>query len=102
MSSRLRWLITMVGFVGLLLDVSFHWVSAIYDQPIPVEVPLTTVLQQLLIDVDPANVPLWVTLLGMTAHAMFLGGFLLLVGLGMYDYKRSLVYRGTPRRRTDS
>ena len=74
-----------------------------YDGPdgIPVDVPLTTVLRQLLIDVDPGLVPLWVTLLGMTAHAMFLGGFLLLVGLGMYDYKRSRLLQNIARRRND-
>ena len=92
MTPRVRLMVTVVGFLGLLLDISFHWVSAIYDQTTPVAVPFTTVLRQLLIDVDPETVPLWVTLLGIMAHAMFLGGFLLLVGLGLYEYLRHRWY----------
>jgi hypothetical protein len=69
-------LLATVGAFGLGIDVIFHWAAACYDEGVcdPVGV-LTT----LLVDVDPATVPWWVTFIGVMAHTLFIGGFSLLV-----------------------
>lgn len=78
----------IVGAIGLALDLSFHWVSAGFEGSEDGSWnPVSTLgfLQTLLIDVDPATVPLWATLLGVAAHVMFLGGFTLLVVMALKD-----------------
>ena len=72
-----RWVFLMAAAFGLSLDLSFHWVSAGFEgDPAHWQaVSLLRFLQQLLIDVDPSQVPVWVTVLGITAHVVFFASF---------------------------
>src|SRR3989442_8283419 len=69
-------ILATIGIIGLMMDVFFHWGAACYGDGMcdPVGVVST-----LLVDVDPATVPIWLNILGVVAHVLFIGGFLLLV-----------------------
>ena len=65
-----------IGIVGLTMDVFFHWGAACFGDG---NCDPVSVVSTLLIDVDPGSVPPWLTILGITAHVLFIGSFLLLV-----------------------
>ena len=65
-----------IGIIGLTMDVFFHWGAACYGDG---NCDPVSVVSTLLVDVDPATVPIWLTILGVVAHVLFIGGFLLLV-----------------------
>jgi hypothetical protein len=69
-------LLATIGVIGLVIDVTFHWAAACYDEDVCDPVGVVTTL---LVDVDPALVPWWVTFIGVMAHTLFIGGFTLLV-----------------------
>lgn len=65
----------IIGFLGLVVDLAFHWAAT--ADPSNVAAVMTT----LLVDTDLAEDAWWLTLLGVSAHLMFLVAFVyLLVG----------------------
>ncbi len=65
----------IIGFLGLVVDLSFHWTATADPWNVP------AVMTTLLVDTDLAQDAWWLTLLGVSAHLMVLVAFLyLLVG----------------------
>jgi hypothetical protein len=64
---------TTVGFLGLVIDVAFHWAATADPSNVPAD--MTT----LLVDTDLAQDAWWLTLLGVSAQLMFLVAFLYLL-----------------------
>jgi hypothetical protein len=63
----------ILGSFGLVVDLAFHWAAT--ADPANVPAVMTTLL-----DTDLAQDAWWLTLLGVTAHLMFLVAFLYLLG----------------------
>jgi hypothetical protein len=65
----------IIGSLGLVVDLAFHWAATADPSSVP------AVMTTLLADTDLAQDAWWLTLLGESAHLMFLVAFLyLLVG----------------------
>jgi len=83
-------LVIVIGFIGFAADLFFHWVAAGFEDGSQwVSVSLLDYIKELFMDVDPAVVPAWVTVTGLTAHIFFFVGFPFLIYLGFRELIKS-------------
>jgi hypothetical protein len=68
----------IIGSLGLVVDLAFHWAATADPSSVP------AVMTTLLADTDLAQDAWWLTLLGVSAHLMFLVAFLYLL-VGSWD-----------------